>query len=120
MTPTVRRAAFLFRRDLRLPDNTGLAAALAGAAEVLPCFVFDPRQTGPASGPWFARNALQVHIEALDDLDGQLRERGARLLRFEGLPEDVVERLVREAGVEAVFVDADHTPFCLTWPTFQK
>ena len=110
MTDRVRRAAFLFRRDLRLHDNLGLAFAQRQAEEVLPCFVFDPRQVEDR-GPWFARNALQVHLEALDDLNEQLRRAGARLLRFVGRPEDVVERLVREAGVDAVVVNGDHTPF---------
>lgn len=107
-----RRAAFLFRRDLRLHDNTGLLEALEASGEVLPCFVFDPRQLDPR-GPWFARNALLVHLEALDDLDRQLRPLGARLLRCVGPPEEVAERLVREAGVEAVFANADHTPFAM-------
>lgn len=110
MTERVHRAAFLFRRDLRLHDNTGLAFAMAHADEVLPCFVFDPRQTEDR-GPWFAPNALQVLLEALDDLDEQLAEVGARLLRFVGRPEDVVERLVRESNVQAVVANTDHTPF---------
>ena len=42
-----RKALFVFRRDLRLRDNTGLRAALEAAAEVVPAFIFDPRQTGP-------------------------------------------------------------------------
>ncbi len=31
--------------DLRLADNTGLIAALRDSEDVIPCFIFDPRQS---------------------------------------------------------------------------
>ena len=40
-----QRALFIFRRDLRLEDNLGLVTALAATEEVIPAFIFDPRQT---------------------------------------------------------------------------
>ena len=39
-----KSALFIFRRDLRLDDNTGLLKALSLAEEVYPVFIFDPRQ----------------------------------------------------------------------------
>ena len=35
-------AIFWFRRDLRLDDNSALAAALKSGLPVLPVFIFDP------------------------------------------------------------------------------
>ncbi len=35
---------YLFRRDLRIHDNTALNAALTESTTVIPCFIFDPRQ----------------------------------------------------------------------------
>ena len=35
---------FIFRRDLRLYDNTALTEALKSSAAVIPCFIFDKRQ----------------------------------------------------------------------------
>jgi deoxyribodipyrimidine photo-lyase len=105
-----RRAALLFRRDLRLDDNTALGAACAAAAEVVPCFVFDPRQARGAH-PYFGEPAFQLLIESLEDLDQQLAAAGGRLYRFEGEPHRVVARLIEEAGVDAVYVNRDYTPF---------
>jgi deoxyribodipyrimidine photo-lyase len=111
MTRPYRRSAFVFRRDLRLHDNTGLVRAVEASEEVLPCFVFDPAQVEPARNPYFGAPAFQVMLEALEDLDGQLAAAGGRLYRFRGEPAAVVGRLLDEHGTEAVFVNRDYTPF---------
>ena len=41
---TYTTSLFIFRRDLRLTDNTGLNNALANSTKVIPCFIFDPHQ----------------------------------------------------------------------------
>ena len=41
------RALFIFRRDLRIDDNTALNEALRLSKQVLTCFIFDPRQISP-------------------------------------------------------------------------
>jgi deoxyribodipyrimidine photo-lyase len=110
MVARFRRAAFLFRRDLRLDDNRGLARAAAAAGEVVPCFVFDPRQ-GRDANAYFSAPAFGFLLASLGDLDEQLAAAGGRLFRFEGRPDEVVERLIAEAGVEAVFANRDYTPF---------
>jgi deoxyribodipyrimidine photo-lyase len=110
MSKPYRRALFLFRRDLRLEDNTGLAAAAERAERVLPAFVFDPRQQA-GENAYFSAHAFQFLVESLADLDRRLGERGGRLFRFLGDPAEVVARLAGEAGVDAVFVNRDHTPF---------
>ncbi len=106
-----RRSAFVFRRDLRLADNTGLRRALEMSREVVPCFVFDPRQADPGRNDYFSAHAFQFLIESLADLDSQLSAAGGRLYRFRGEPAVVVARVIDEAGVEAVFVNRDYTPF---------
>ena len=35
------KSIFLFHRDLRLEDNSGLIEALQNSKEVIPCFIFD-------------------------------------------------------------------------------
>ncbi len=111
MPPPYRRVAFVFRRDLRLADNTGLRRAVEMSREVVPCFVFDPRQTDPGRNDYFSAHAFQFLLESLEDLDAQLATAGGRLYRFRGDPAAVVARLIEEAGVEAVFANRDYTPF---------
>ncbi|HEX6201856.1 MAG TPA: deoxyribodipyrimidine photo-lyase [Thermoanaerobaculia bacterium] len=104
-----RLALVLFRRDLRLDDNTALVAAAERAERVLPAFVFEPpQQAGASDGS--SPHALQFLVESLADLDGELAARGGRLYRFAGEPAEVVGRLIAEAGVDAVFLNRGYHP----------
>jgi deoxyribodipyrimidine photo-lyase len=102
------KSLFIFRRDLRLADNTGLLEALNTSDVVLPCFILDPRQVN--SHVYRSEFAFQFMIESLMDLDSQLRELGSRLYVFEGVPAHVVERLF-SLGISAVHVNRDYTPY---------
>jgi deoxyribodipyrimidine photo-lyase len=104
-----RKSLFLFRRDLRLADNTGLRLALGSSERVVPAFILDPRQTG--SHPYRSGPALQFMAASLDELDGELRRRGARLRLFRGEAEKAVASLLRTGGIDAVFANRDYTPF---------
>ncbi|HSA97047.1 MAG TPA: deoxyribodipyrimidine photo-lyase, partial [Acidobacteriota bacterium] len=103
------KALFVFRRDLRLFDNTGLLRALGDSAEVVPAFILDPRQTG--RHPYRSQSALQFLAVSLAGLDRELRARGSRLFVFQGEAEKVVSDLIRSEGLGAVYVNRDYTPF---------
>ncbi len=105
----LRKSIFLFRRDLRISDNTGLIEASKASKTVVPLFVFDPRQG--ARNPYFSPNAFQSMIESLDDLARQVTAARGRLFIFRGRPETIVDRLVAEEDIEAVFINKDYTPF---------
>ena len=105
------RSAFIFRRDLRLVDNLGLLAAAKESDEVVCCFVLDPRQA--QDHPYRSLNALEFMFRSLLELDEELHKRGARLVVFEGSPEDAVRVLVKDHGVKAVHVNEDYTPFSI-------
>ncbi|MCG3109020.1 hypothetical protein L3N51_01310 [Metallosphaera sp. J1] len=98
---------FVFRRDLRLDDNTCLLRALQECDEVIPVFVLDPRQIG--DNPYKSKFALGFMVDSLEDLDGQLRRRGSRLHVLRGYPEKVLPEL---GGT--VYFNEDYTPFSLT------
>ena len=72
-----KNSVFIFRRDLRLQDNTGLNEALRVSKQVLPCFIFDPRQIEPH--PYQSKPALQFMLQSLTDLQQQLKAVGAEL-----------------------------------------
>jgi deoxyribodipyrimidine photo-lyase len=97
-----------FRRDLRLADNTALAAALATGARVVPLFVFDP---AIVRSPRTGAPRVAFMLRALRAIDERLRERGSALLVRFGDPREVLPAVVREAGAGAVFANADYTPF---------
>ena len=74
-------AIFVFRRDHRLYDNTGLIEAVNCSEKVIPCFIFDPKQT-TSQNQYFAKNCFQFMLESLKDLEGQLAERKGKLYLF--------------------------------------
>lgn len=103
------KSLFIFRRDLRIIDNTGLNAALQQSEQVMACFIFDPRQID--KHPYQSQSALQFMLEALTDLQQQLQAVGGRLHLFYAPPETVIQQLQQQSGIEAVFVNRDYTPF---------
>jgi deoxyribodipyrimidine photo-lyase len=97
-------AILWFRNDLRLADNTALAAALAAHEEVLPVLIIDPRQHKASplgfdrSGP-YRRRFLK---ESIADLDAQLRAKGSALHVRVGEPAAELAHLAQVWGARVV------------------
>lgn len=92
-----------FRRDLRLGDLPALLDAAAGGAEVLGCFVLDPRLE-ETSGT----RRLQFLGDSLREIDAAL---GGRLLISRGRPDAVIPQICAALGSRAVHISADFSPF---------
>jgi deoxyribodipyrimidine photo-lyase len=106
---TYRRALHIFRRDLRIQDNTALNAALAGADEVITCFIFNDAQVG--SHKHRSTNGLCFMIESLEELATEVSERGGNLFFFHGDHSAVVGNLITDMKIDAVYFNKDYTPF---------
>ena len=96
------------RRDLRLRDNQALTAALAKADTVVPLFIIDPRLV---ASPYGSEKRLAFLWGGLREVDHSLRQRGSRLIVRTGFPMDVLPALVHETGAQAVFAEADYSPY---------
>ncbi len=107
--PTYKNSLFIFRRDLRLQDNTGLNHALNLSEHVLACFIFDRRQI--EAHPYQSKPGLQFMLQSIKDLQQQMNSVGAELGLYNDLPETVLKHVVKEHGIEAVFINRDYTPF---------
>ncbi|TQD23807.1 deoxyribodipyrimidine photo-lyase [Methanolobus vulcani] len=101
---------FIFRRDLRVDDNTALNLAMESSDMVIPCFIFDPGLADEKRKN-FNHNAFQFLLECLEDLSQQLKFRNGILFLFSVLPEDIIMELKIKHGIEAVFFNKDYTPF---------
>lgn len=106
-----RKSLFIFRRDLRLEDNTGLISALQNSQSVIPAFIFDPRQADKTKNQYFSENAFGFMIESLKALDAQLRSIGTHLYIFHGTPEEAISELISKESIDAVYINKDYTPF---------
>lgn len=103
---------FIFRRDLRLYDNTALIAACKESEHVIPCFIFDPRQVGD-SNRYRSINAIQFMIGSLQDLEKQLAEKDGKLYLFYGKTDEVIDELIKQTSAEAIYINKDYTPFSI-------
>lgn len=94
-----------FRRDLRLRDLPPLLDAAAGGAEVLACFVLDPRLEATSGA-----RRLQFLGDALREVDAAL---DGRLLVARGRPTAVLPAICAAIGARTVHISADFSPFGL-------
>lgn len=99
----------IFRRDLRLEDNSALITALKSSGQVIPCFIFDPRQL--KDNPYHSDNCVQFMLSSLKELEQQLAIHKAKLYYFYGIAENILDNLLETMDIEAIFVNRDYTPF---------
>ncbi|KAG5469663.1 hypothetical protein CUR178_01801 [Leishmania enriettii] len=110
-------ALFLFRRDLRVVDNTGLQALCDEAARrslpVLPTFFFNPLQCDKKKNPYFGDACFQFLCESLVDLDGAEQLNG-RLVCLRGSDQECLQH-IGDSGydVKLIGFNEDYTPFAL-------
>lgn len=103
---------FVFRRDLRLADNTAFIAASKECSTVLPIFIFDPRQVTTKNN-FRSQNAIQFMIASLKELATEIKKNNGKLYYFSGIQEEVIEKLIKELPLEAIYINQDYTPFSL-------
>ena len=103
-----KKSLFLFRRDIRLEDNTGLINASNSSLEVIPCFILDPRLLKNNRTSEYRMNFLK---ESLLELDQQLKKKKSHLHIFYGIPEKIINSIIKKTNVDAVFCNKDYTPF---------
>lgn len=99
-----RTTIVLYTRDLRVHDHPALVEAVTTSDHVVPLFVLDD---GILRGRHARPNRLTFLLEALGDLDGSLREAGARLIVRRGDVVREVMRLAESLGARALFVGED-------------
>ena len=109
MEKKFKKSLFIFRRDFRLEDNTGLIFALQSSQVVIPAFIFTEEQI--EKNPYRSNHCLTFMIESLLDLENQLMEKGGKLTLFQGKPEEIVNKCILELGIEALIVNRDYTPY---------
>ncbi|GBG83833.1 hypothetical protein CBR_g37632 [Chara braunii] len=110
--PGARKASLVwFRNDLRVHDNEALLKANNESLSILCVYCFDPRDYGKSSsgfdktGPYRAKFLL----ECVADLRKNLRAKGNDLVVRIGKPEEVIGKLAREVGAEAVYAHQEVT-----------
>ncbi len=94
------------RRDIRLQQNTTLQEAIINSASILPLYILDPRLLAKK-----AEKRLSFLFDALHHLDLELKHAGSRLWIRSGDPLVVLKTVMAETNAEAIFAEADYTPY---------
>ena len=102
------RWLFWHRRDLRLADNRGLAAAAAATPAVTGVFVLDPAILSDTS---MAPARLWFLSESLRELQQAWQQAGSRLVVLSGDPAELLPRLAAGLGAAVVAWNKDVEPF---------
>lgn len=105
-----KKALFIFRRDLRLPDNTALNAALRQSEKVITLFNFDPHQVG-SKNEYRSENAIQFMIESLKELEKECKKNNGKLYLFYGDTLKTISHVISQIKPDALFINYDYTPF---------
>lgn len=104
-------ALFLFRRDLRLVDNTALNEAIRLARDnglkIVPAFVLDTKQINRKTNKYFSNAAVQFMCESLADLDKSLQKYGTHLHIMQG---DTLS-LLRKVKPQIVVFNKDYSVY---------
>ncbi len=97
-----------FRRDLRLTDNTALAAALERHDEIVPVYI---ASTWKKEHRWTGAPRQEFLCGSLESLAKNLEAKDSRLVIRRGPADDALEKLVRETNAEAIYFNRDPDPF---------
>lgn len=107
MAAQYQTGLFIFHRDLRAPDNTGLIMAARKCAQIVPIFIFTPEQVG-RQNKYKSQNAVQFMLDCLRELCTQLP-----LRLFYGDPPAVIKGCLATFAPDYVCFNADYTPYAV-------
>lgn len=103
---TYKKGLFIFRRDLRTIDNTGLYDLLDKCEKVCCIFILDPEQIDPKRNRYFAMNAALFMMDCLIELKKKID-----VSVLAGKAVDVVEMLLKKHDFDVVGFNEDYTPY---------
>jgi len=101
---------FIFRRDLRIYDNLALQSLIKYTKNrnILPLFIFNPKQIYAKNNPYFSNNAVQFMIESLKSL-----EKTCHINYYEGNDINILENINKKYKIKTVAFNKDYTPFAI-------
>lgn len=107
---TIQNGLFIFRRDLRLYDNTTLLEASKNCNNLHVCFIFTPEQITEAN-KYKSDNAIQFMIESLNDLKHHIDNANGVFNIFYGTNDDVLKNVFKHNSIDAVYFNTDYSPY---------
>ena len=102
------KTLFIFRRDFRLNDNTGLLKALEDSEVVIPIFIYDDFFSKKFKDSNFRWSFLN---ESLLDLNDQLKKQKSHLQVFKGVPKKILKKIIKNHKIDSIFLNTDFSAY---------
>lgn len=104
---------FIFRRDLRIQDNSGLVSLHQYSEPIIPIFIFNPNQVLPSKNPYFSNNSVQFMCESLEDLEKNISSKDGKMNYFYGDTIAILEKILisTDYKIVRIGVNQDYTPY---------
>jgi len=112
--PTEKIAVFIFRRDLRIFDNTSLIAAAADGFKILPVFIFPPEQIDEKENEYFSHPCVQFMCLSLSQVHKELVKIGSKLNFIKLANADALTQLKKEVNFDAVYSNEDYSFYAVS------
>lgn len=105
---------FIFRRDLRTDDNTGLIKALNESESVIPLFIFTPTQVSDQN-KYKSSNSIQFMVESLFDLNQQIKDLHPKCQLWVTYDDEIkaISKIYHKIKFSAIYVNEDYTPYAI-------
>lgn len=107
----MEKCIVLFRRDLRIVDNTALTRARLDGKHIIPVFIFTPEQVH--NNKFKSSNSIQFMVNSLLDLNEQINNihSNAGLFAMYGDNIDILDQLYDKYKYTSLYLNCDYTPY---------
>ena len=103
---------FIFRRDLRIEDNTSLNEAIKQCKNVYPIFIFTPEQISDKN-KFKSDSSIHFMLESLEDLEVNIQKHDGHLNFFYGDNISIIQELVKKLNIDCIYFNKDITPYAI-------
>ena len=100
------KGLFVFRRDLRIQDNTALHHACHECDTVVCLFILTPTQI--KNNPYFSYNAFCFMLESLIEL-----KKSIPIIIEYGEPSTVIHDIIKKHKITDIYLNKDYTPYAI-------
>jgi len=113
---------FIFHRDLRIEDNTGLNEALKLSNKVYLVFIMNSIQLFQSKNTYKSNKSVQCMIESLFELSETIeKKKGYLCILFEeGKSMNTVRQFILNEKIQCIFTNKDYTPYAKHRETLYK
>ena len=102
---------FIFRRDFRLDDNTGLIKACSESTKVYPIFIVNYKQVSNTN-TYKSNNAIQFMYESLKELEILSNNKLNTYNATNGSDIKIIKSILKlDKNINKVYINQDYTPY---------